>query len=1555
MTNTPRFSCYIIGADTLLTACGDILLNAGHELRGIITDAPKVAHWAKERGLPVMGTKSDYIAQLKAEPFDFFFAITHLALIPAEVLALPRRMAINFHDGPLPAYAGLNTPVWGLLNREAEWGITWHEMTADIDAGDILEQRRFEIAKDETSLSLNTKNFAAAVESFQELAQRLATHTERRQAQDPSQRTLFKRTDRPAAAGMIDWRKPALEIDAMVRALDFGRYGNPVALPKVSKGAELLCVTGSRLAAGEHGGEPGAVTAIGEESITVATGEGAVELHGFVCTSIGALKISEVVELLGLREGDRLDVLSGDDHTRLTELDRQLARSEPFWEERLRHLEPIEIPFAGPVGPEPRYERMSFQVPEAFLAVAGARASDAVVAAVAVYLSRLGNKDHFHLAYQSAALDERLRGLEAYVWTEVPLSLDLAPTEGFTTTRRRVAEELEVVGKRVTFLKDAITRDPELRANDGLRAGRLPSVGVAQGKTAETARVPRGSLLTFAVSDDGREAGLVWDAEALSRANAERVATQLRTLLEAVAADPDKPIARLDLLTPEKLQRMLFEWNATAREVRRDVCVHQLIEAQAAATPEATALVFEGESLSYRQMNERANQLAAHLRTLGVAPGKLVGVFVERSLELVISVLATLKAGGAYVPLDPAYPKERLAFMIMDAEVHVLLTRDRLVGELPMHNAAVVRIDADWPEISLLPREDRPSAATATDLAYVIYTSGSTGTPKGVQVEHRNVINFFAGMDERIPHDPPGTWLAVTSLSFDISVLELAWTLARGFRVVLFADRDRAESKRGRSSSRGMQFGLFMWGNDDAPGRKKYELMLEGAKFLDREGFSSVWTPERHFHAFGGPYPNPSVTGAALAVVTQYMSIRAGSVVSPLHHPIRIAEEWSVIDNLSDGRVGLSFAAGWQPNDFVLRPESYRNPKGVMFEQIDTVRRLWRGEAIEFENPLGQKVMVTTQPRPVQDDPPFWVTTAGNPDTYREAGAMGANVLTHLLGQSVEEVAGKIRIYRQARAQAGLDPAKGIVTLMLHSFVGEDIDEVRDLVRKPMKDYLGAAVNLVQSFAWAFPAFKRPQGATKPADIDLKTLSAEEVDTILEAAFLRYFEDSGLFGTPESCLEMIDRCKEIDVDEIACLLDFGVSTEQVMRSLPRLARLRALANPEPAKSDEEDWSLAAQLRRFGVTHLQCTPSMARMMLGHHETREALRGVQHLYIGGEALPAELARELTELVPSVMNMYGPTETTIWSSTHTVERSADTAVPIGAPIANTQLYVLDHHQQPVPIGVPGELYIGGEGVVRGYLRRPELTAERFLADPFVGGAARMYRTGDRVRWRADGVVEFLGRTDHQVKIRGYRIELGEIEALIARDQRAVREAVVLVREDVPGDQRLVAYVVPRARDLDLGALKEALRGKLPEFMVPAHYVLLDRLPLTPNGKIDRKALPRPEETEAPALEEGVYVAPENELEAKIAALWQETLGREKVGIDDNFFDIGGHSLLVVKLHRELRGAIEQPVALTDLYRFPTIRSFAAYLGSDGDSEQLSQSASRGARRRMMRGRRG
>jgi amino acid adenylation domain-containing protein len=685
----------------------------------------------------------------------------------------------------------------------------------------------------------------------------------------------------------------------------------------------------------------------------------------------------------------------------------------------------------------------------------------------------------------------------------------------------------------------------------------------------------------------------LFDAETVTR-----LLGHYQTLLEAVIANVEQRLSRLPLFTKTERKQILAEWNDTRAEFPKDKCVHQLFEEQVERTPGAVAVICDDEQLTYHELNERANQLAHELQTLGVGPETRVGICVKRSLEMMVGLLGIHKAGGCYVPLDPKYPRERLDFMLEDAQAPVLLTQDKLKAgfKFEMPNLKVLCLDAPRLNQRGATRAAAPRTAVKPEnLAYVIYTSGSTGRPKGVMVTHRNVVNFFAGMDRVLGTDP-GIWLAVTSISFDISVLELFWTLTRGFKVIL------------------------------------------------------------------------------------------------------------------------------QPDDDLVQTSPPRGPS-------------------------------TDQPR----------------DARRDG-------------------------------------------------------------------------------------------------------------------------DSVIAGLPD-----LDRPKE-------------------------------LSNP-PTPANGRRYSAPEQILRHGVTHLQCTPSLARTFVLAPESLEAVRRLDRLLLGGEALPGSLAKQLREIMRGeLVNMYGPTETTVWSAVHRVEET-DHAIPIGRPIANTEIYILDKNLQPAPIHVAGEIFIGGEGVTRGYLNRPELTAEKFIRNPFSSDAsARLYRTGDLGRFRADGTIEFLDRIDNQVKIRGHRIEPGEIELALSRHP-AVREIVVVAREDTPGDKRLVAYVVaaPGARPTAT-ELRRFAQDKLPEPMTPSAFVFLDALPLTPNGKVNRKALPAPV-GRRPELETA-YLAPRSGQEKTIAKVWRELLGVEAVGLNDNFFDLGGNSLLVVQAQARLREALGRDLPVVKLFQYPTVKALAGFL---------------------------
>jgi natural product biosynthesis luciferase-like monooxygenase protein len=1051
--------------------------------------------------------------------------------------------------------------------------------------------------------------------------------------------------------------------------------------------------------------------------------------------------------------------------------------------------------------------------------------------------------------------------------------------------------------------------------------------------------------LTLSITREGDHlsARLEYSTDLFAAQTAEAFGEQFRAVLGRAVADPDQSIGRLPVLTDAQARRALTVWNPPAEPVR-DALVHELIAEQAGRTPEAPALLAAGgadaDGLTYRELDRRADALAARLRAHGVGADTPVGVYLDRSPDLVVALVAVLKAAGAYLPLDPAYPWERLAFMVRDSQARVIVTRGGLARRLAGMPATLVELDA---EHAAEPGAEA-GAVSPHNLAYVIYTSGSTGNPKGVMISHRNVLNFFAGVDALLGGDPPQTWLAVTSMSFDISVLELLWTLARGYRVAIRGDEPTVAAGANGApvpasvQKRPMDFSMFYFGGDRGgdPG-DVYRLMIEGARFADRNGFAAVWTPERHFHEFGGLYPNPSVTGAAIAAITKHVGVRAGSVVIPLHDPLRVAEEWSVVDNLSGGRVGLSVASGWQPDDFALAPDSYADRKKIMIRSLGELRELWRGGSLRRRNGAGAEAEVRIFPPPVTRELPVWVTSARSPETFQLAGGVGAGLLTHLLGHTVEQLADKIGLYRQAWRENG-HAGGGHVTLMLHTFVGKDSGAVRKIVREPLQAYIKSSLDLLSGL-----------GQALGSENDVRDVPESELDELVARAFDRFFDTSGLLGTPEHCADLIDQLKAIGVDEVACLVDFGVAHGQVLAALEQLAVAKELSE-DRRRAALADEPVAAQLHRHGVTYLQCTPSVAGMLAEDGVSRKAVTGLRRLLVGGEALPAPLAGQLARLLPGgVHNMYGPTEATVWATTAPVDALGP--VTIGRPMTNVRAYVVDAHLRPTPASAPGELLLGGPGIARGYLGRPGLTAERFIPDPFSGEpGARLYRTGDLVRRMPTGELEFLGRLDHQVKLHGHRIELGEVENVL-REHPGLRSVVASVLGE-EAHRRIVAYCV-RARDRQSDLTAPALRAfgarTLPDYMVPAEVVFLDDLPMTPNGKVDRKRLPdpgRPPQTE--------YRPPGNDTERLVAQELAGVLKADRIGVEDNFFDIGGNSLLAVQARGRLLPILGGRLSLVDIFRYPTVRGLVAALTGDGTWEADGASGEGLARVRDAAGRR-
>ena len=1533
-----------VGDSSLLIRCADRHLTDGHSISAIVTRDADIRLWAEKRDIIVF--EKDWLLANATLPSachcDILFSIANLDMLPARLLNAAKLAAVNFHDGPLPRYAGLNATSWALLNGERTHGVTWHEMQSGPDTGGIIAQAAIEIEVDETAASLNAKCYETGYTLFGDVLTKLVAGNVSVRNQQ-GERTYFARHKRPHNMGLLDPAGSAAAALSTIRSLNTGTYANPLGKAKLWIGSQVVCVG--------QGDDTGNTSS--RQGLIVPFADRALVLSQLVTPNAQPLD-ETALEVLRSATPRSLEPALSDT---INAIATEAARSDTYWIGALQNTELVELPYKR-VGPNSataenreirrRVECMQLDdEPEARVSL--------LLASICAWCAKLTGKTDISVQVQNATTCAKVAGVEPVFSAWRPVSLSTKPGMSVRDLRRSAANVWDDARERGPVATDLATR---MGAKE-LSASPLISPNIALSVGVQTAVTAPGNLDLLFHSKSGSELDLVCRADQFDEATLDLMATHFAHVLRQTQAmrSQDKAVTVGDLCLVPEGEAEIFERanSATARadltETLENATIVSRIDAQALKTPNRVALRQRERAVTYAQLVEESQRLAEQLRGMGAGGNGVVGVCLDHEPDLVVALLAIMRCGAGYLPLDPAYPADRLRYMLEDSKTQIVLVREASAPKVSEGETTYAVVDVR----KLLrdaPRDvQRNSAAAPGSLAYLIYTSGSTGRPKGVQLTHRNVVNFFAGMDELITiedHENPGVWLSVTTASFDISVLELLWTLTRGFEVAMHTrlapSRPRHQGQQNVSGVRGHapSFSLFYFGNAPTHNDKNpYHVMLEGAKFADENGFEAVWTPERHFHAFGGLYPNPAVTGAAIAATTARIQIRAGSCVAPLHHPARIAEDWSIIDNISGGRTGIAFASGWNPNDFVFRPYAFADAKQHMIATARQVNALWRGETVAFEGPNGDQISTATLPRPQQATLPTWLTAARNPDTFRVAGEMGFNVLTHMLGMSLDDVASNIRVYRKAWKDAG-HAGEGRVTLMLHTFVGDDMSAIRDTVRGPMKTYLAGAVDLVRSAAWSFPTITSRATASgqSPSEVfDEKSLTPEEQDALLEHAFDRYFETSGLFGTPEHCLTMVQRTAAIGVDEIACLIDFGVDAQTTLDHLPNLKALMELAATS-IETPMQERTVGEDLVAYGATHLQCTPSMATMLASDPKAEQGLQQLTSMLVGGEALAVDLAKRLRSVLRGqLLNMYGPTETTIWSSVANLEQIGS-FVPLGEAIVNTELRIVTPSGDDCPAMVAGELCIGGEGVSKGYWKRPQLNAERFIE---YSNGKRYYRTGDLVRRHTNGALEFLGRIDQQVKIRGHRIELGEIQNAIEQFE-AVDRAIV-VAKSVANDQRLVGYYkLTPGSQLDSTAIGERLAQSLPEIMLPSQIIRVDAFPSTPNGKIDVKALPDIDATPCRVAE-----APQNDTQQQIAKIWCELIGTEQIDLDANFFDVGGHSLLAVQVQRRISEDLGAEITITDMFRFPTIRQLSQKIALPQPQQNLVARGTDRAQRRL------
>lgn len=831
--------------------------------------------------------------------------------------------------------------------------------------------------------------------------------------------------------------------------------------------------------------------------------------------------------------------------------------------------------------------------------------------------------------------------------------------------------------------------------------------------------------------EDGLHLSWEYNTDLFETTTIARMAAHFETLLANLLANPDENVFKVNMSTDN--HRLRGERVAIPQvpvTIKEDV--------------DNVAVISNGVSVTYAQLSASVDAIASLLLQSGLQAGDKAGLYLLRDADLVAAIFACLKIGVGYIPLDPVYASERINQIITEAAPKVIITITPLQTLFLRTSTPLLCLDQN----TMAPAPVGKISFADDTAAYVIFTSGTTGKPKGIEVTHANLRNLLQSMDTTFGSEAIQKWLAQTSVNFDISVLEIIWTISRGHTIVLQqSDPLKILPAAQLEPAAAMDFSVMFFGADKGS-EQKYDLLLDTARYADEHGFTAIWTPERHFSEFGGAFASPGILGGSIAAITKNIGIRAGSVVLPLHDPVRVAEEWSVIDNISNGRIGLSIASGWHPNDFIFYNANYKERHREMRERIQELKALWKGAPVTRINGIGKELQISIRPTPIQKELPIWITAAGSPETFRYAGEIGANMLTHMLGQSMEKLAANIAVYHQALKEHGHTIADKKVSLMLHTYIGKTEAEAAAVSEQPFKQYLGSSIQLMEPLA-------------REIGLDVNTQREELIDI----AYQKFGKENTFIGTATSTQTMLHELQKIGVNEIACLVDFGIDSSTVLDGLANIVTARNLyqARQELVTllHTDQQYTALDLIKRHQLTHVQMTPSQCKLVYDLYQQKndDSLASLQRWLIGGEALNSDVIKGLAAVTTAEFyNMYGPTETTVWSAWRSIHARD---IAIGGPIYNTDLLLLNEYGQQVPVGVVGELYIGGAGVAKGYYNNTPLTEQSFLH--MHGG--RYYKTGDLMKLLPDGKLEYIGRKDNQVKINGYRIEPDEIERTIAQ----------------------------------------------------------------------------------------------------------------------------------------------------------------------------------------------
>lgn len=1170
---------FMIGEGSILIECIESLLNRQHIVLGIISSDVDVIEWCSKKQIPCINQDSDIYRYLKSKNYDILLSINNKVILKENVLMLSKKYSINYHNSLLPKYAGINASSWALINNEEKHGITWHIMTTKIDEGYILKQCSFRIEKNDTSEKINIKCFEKAIESFSNLMDDLENEKEIPTKIEVDKKTYFDKFMVPENGCIISFNNLADNIIRFVNALNFGRFKNPLGAPKIYVDNKYFIITNIHITAQKSSMTPGSITNIKDNYIQISTNNYDIIVKNIYDIYGNSIKLKDFILNNNIELGCKLNKIPQFIIKRINDLYNN--KYDDIWVDRLGKCNPISLPYKKDINTN--YGNLNIEATSnlnKFTKVMSLSHSISnfvhknfsennsslfLQTAFLIFLSRISMKNTIEIGFCNDDLKNQIKGLGNFFTKYFPLKVEIKKEHTFFDVCSSLKEEIKLMKKIETFSNDILFRYPKLNNIQELKCESFFPITIEITNNVEsyTDLVPLGTELKLIINKNGLEYKFLYNTNMVNSDTINKIMNNFAVILNSIVSDSLCKTSYLPILTSREEDILLNQWNGEVSNYSHDVNVHQLFEKCVKKSPNATALVHENKKLTYKELNDLSNQLAHLLINLGVTSNTLVGIFMDRSLKMIISILGIMKAGGAYVPIDPDYSEERVSFIINDTGMKVCISLKKFSDEISKYQLNVIYLDRDVKKLSKQPSSNLSLNYDSQNLAYIIYTSGSTGKPKGVMIMHKSVVALLDGCEKLVPSKDKTIGTLVSTFSFDTSVWEMFTIICYGGELHIISQDCYTNSER-------------------------------FADYLIENKVTTV-------------YMNPALIE-------------------------------------------------------------------------DTIKYLANSSKPNFINYF----------------------------------------------------------------KTGLEPKKQKI-----------LQFVRD----------------------KFPKTK----------------------------------------------------------------------------------------------------------------------------------------------------------------IANIYGPTETTVCATFYDYTRTnnLEEYSPIGKAMPNYEVYIVDKDLKLLPIGVPGELLIGGVCTSKGYLNRPTLTNEKFITNPFNSSDKFMvYRTGDFVRFLDDGNIEFIGRKDNQVKIHGYRVELGEIENVLSQHYN-VKKAVVSVMKYSNDLMQLVAYVILGREEKNMSRmLKSFLDDKLPSYMVPAHIIVMESLPVLLNGKLNKNALPMPNITE----NKNYKTRPTNDFQKKLIDIWEELFNLKNISINDNFFDLGGYSLLAARLFNEINKQLNINIPLSTIYRASTIEKLDKVINQNSNFKNWS-----------------